>query len=489
MPSRVPVHNLDPAAGDDGQVPIIAGGKFIIGDPPGGGGGGTTVGFVTTPEEHGAVGDGTTDDTDAIIAAIDACDTAGGGTVLFDAKTYLCNGPLRTDRDGNAVIPLPVGTRSPIQLVGVTPANNCDPRTDTGYTIIKTTKTGITYGSDGVPSLLGGPTVSPFVQNMVSLINICFWLPKNPTLSAVDMRYIVRLLWDGCSIQAINVGDGDYTQPTAGYTFGLRLPEVQNYHTVLIRSGQAHGMFAGIVGTTESLTLDYWVSKWCWIGWGITAGGHGASIGKMGLEWCAYSISGWSEFAGLTSIPADPFVGGTKAIVNVDVLSLEDSGGGWYNAVEHVHDPTDKLYGIIAFERYASGPQSTLTVNGGANTIFIPLLAPDLMRGGENLADLTDPSIARTNLGLGSAATEDVADFAPASHIHDAADVTSGTFDVDRLGTGTASAGQYVDGGTGAWTDLPTGGSSSGELLMQDGVTAPPVPLENEAQDDWLYQD
>ena len=37
-----------------------------------------------------------------------------------------------------------------------------------------------------------------------------------------------------------------------------------------------------------------------------------------------------------------------------------------------------------------------------------------------------------------------------------------------------------------------TGGSSgtgSRELLMQDGVTAPPVPLETEARDDWLYQD
>jgi hypothetical protein len=31
-----------------------------------------------------------------------------------------------------------------------------------------------------------------------------------------------------------------------------------------------------------------------------------------------------------------------------------------------------------------------------------------------------------------------------------------------------------------------TGGA--GELLMQDGVTAPPVPIENEARDDWLYQ-
>jgi hypothetical protein len=34
-----------------------------------------------------------------------------------------------------------------------------------------------------------------------------------------------------------------------------------------------------------------------------------------------------------------------------------------------------------------------------------------------------------------------------------------------------------------------TGGVGSGELLMQDGITAPPVPIETEAGDDWLYQD
>jgi hypothetical protein len=29
---RRPVHNLDPAEGTDGQVPVIVGGKFVIGD-------------------------------------------------------------------------------------------------------------------------------------------------------------------------------------------------------------------------------------------------------------------------------------------------------------------------------------------------------------------------------------------------------------------------------------------------------------------------
>lgn len=33
------------------------------------------------------------------------------------------------------------------------------------------------------------------------------------------------------------------------------------------------------------------------------------------------------------------------------------------------------------------------------------------------------------------------------------------------------------------------GGSGGGELLMADGVTSPPVPIETEAGDDWLYQD
>jgi hypothetical protein len=36
------------------------------------------------------------------------------------------------------------------------------------------------------------------------------------------------------------------------------------------------------------------------------------------------------------------------------------------------------------------------------------------------------------------------------------------------------------------WAAAP--GGSTAELLMQDGVTGPPVPIETEARDDWLYQ-
>lgn len=78
-------------AGDD-NYPV-----WIEGTPAAAGGGGTTP-TVTTPyfnvKDYGAVGDGTTDDTSAIQSAINAANTAGGGTVLFPAGTYLISSAL-----------------------------------------------------------------------------------------------------------------------------------------------------------------------------------------------------------------------------------------------------------------------------------------------------------------------------------------------------------------------------------------------------------
>ncbi len=80
-----------------------------------------------------------------------------------------------------------------------------------------------------------------------------------------------------------------------------------------------------------------------------------------------------------------------------------------------------------------------------------------LARGGTN-ADLSATGganqIVRQN-SAGGAFTVSVLAAADIPNL-DAAKITTGTFAVARLGTGTPVANTYVDGGTGAWTALPS---------------------------------
>lgn len=57
-------------------------------------GGGGSIEFGVTPEEYGAVGNGSTDDATAFQAALTALGSAGGGVLLCSAKTYAINATL-----------------------------------------------------------------------------------------------------------------------------------------------------------------------------------------------------------------------------------------------------------------------------------------------------------------------------------------------------------------------------------------------------------
>ena len=68
---------------------------------------------------YGAIGDGTTDDTAAIQAAIDAAEAAGGGIVLLPPGTYKVTGALVIDSPGVSV----VGIGAPIVVTTSSSAN------------------------------------------------------------------------------------------------------------------------------------------------------------------------------------------------------------------------------------------------------------------------------------------------------------------------------------------------------------------------------
>jgi len=77
---------------------------------------------------------------------------------------------------------------------------------------------------------------------------------------------------------------------------------------------------------------------------------------------------------------------------------------------------------------------------------------------GRALIDDADAAAQRTTLGLGTMATESAANYALESHVHDAADITTGTMATARLGSGTASATTFLRGDQ-TWA-TPAGGSS-----------------------------
>lgn len=74
---------------------------------------------IVTPEDYGAVGDGATDDTDAINDAWAALANGSGGTLLFTVgKTYYCEGALKAPRNAlNA--PVRWTSHAPATVTGV----------------------------------------------------------------------------------------------------------------------------------------------------------------------------------------------------------------------------------------------------------------------------------------------------------------------------------------------------------------------------------
>jgi hypothetical protein len=109
----------------------------------------------------------------------------------------------------------------------------------------------------------------------------------------------------------------------------------------------------------------------------------------------------------------------------------------------HVHAGTDITTGTVAAARL---PAASDTASG----------IVELATTAETTTG-TDTTRAVTAAGVKAVADTKAA----ASHTHAAADVTSGTLAVGRIGSGTPAASTYVDGGTGAWTALPGGGGSA----------------------------
>jgi len=213
---------------------------------------------MTTPPfyhvaDFGAAGDGITDDTAAINAAIAACAQNRGGVVLFDAKTYLVDGALQGETDYCCRLIVPPNVWATIELRGA----HLPPQIfgTVGATVLPEIGTLIKSTALDSGGAILGSGASHFVHCSLKICDMTFRTVDNPRQSAIDARTFTQLIAENLQIDT-----GTYSvqaaEPMTADVFGLRTPIVNNSALTILRNLAISGYWGGVeVG--EHTYADY----------------------------------------------------------------------------------------------------------------------------------------------------------------------------------------------------------------------------------------
>lgn len=440
---------------------------------------------------YNAKGDGTTDDTAAIQAAINAVAAAGGGTVYLPAGIYQIGGALQDPGGANAQLLFParnVTTAQPltIALVGASappqiPSELGTVVTPTVGTILRSS---LTAGTGG--ALIGCANGSTFSMLEAVLQNLTLRLPSNPVLSAANLA-----LAAAAEVIDVMVDTGSYdllhmAQPTTASSYGVQLPGNNNGAWTYVNRLSVVGFYTGVLLGEHTVADE--VGVWtCQRAIEAPVVYHASLLHRVLVVWC----------------PTGLYVSGAHAL-HVTQWDVEHhNGGGWYDAVSDVDDATNQATGALSWWAVQAnvGVQNSFVLRGGAGLLCTRLGAAD--GGGAGTvtsvaltvpADETvtgSPLTAAGTLAItrkaqsGNTALLSPADGssgAPAYRALEPADLP--------VATTTALGAVTPDGATltiaGGVLSVIASGPHAGELLVQDGVTAPPVALYAEDGTDFL---
>ena len=321
--------------------------------------------FNVKASPYNAVGDGTTNDTAAIQAAIDAAAAYavannGYAEVIFPPAVYAITSAGRTDRSGNAQIALPViaGTANKVTLalIGVEDAASM-PHWDStaaqinGVVLKSTWNATDLSGTSNEGSVIGGPTLpngyvsgANFSNCNIVIRGIQIQVPltaRNSDTSGIDLRGMANAHLEDVSFipnGTANQFNARYTTP--GWTFGIAMPVPGNNDLSVMNNctvyGATYGFYLG-----EHLSADRLAAIFCYTG--MLNGAFFSSVGQQHYNW----IGGASIEACVNGVHT---VASGK--IYIDVLSVEGS-------MNHVVDSTGNAVGEIGL----GGIISTINVS------------------------------------------------------------------------------------------------------------------------------
>jgi hypothetical protein len=429
-------------------------------DDDGGSGTGSVPRF--SADAHGAVGDGTTDDYSAILAAMNAMMALSySGKVSFAKPSIYrmdLDVPGRVARVGNAYASLRFPDRDPhlpkvswgFEGVGDTCVTRSNPysggtagQVNTGTVLwADYDPDNFTWsGTDKLPCVIAGPDAdlvgvegNHFANFHATFTNLTIRQPTNPSLTAINLEAVSTCRIEGLRIDTTLVLDQipEPTHPTGG---SILLPRSNNNVTVVVRGLLVEGHYTGLP-CTELLDMEEGTAYRCKIGiFDRRGNSHPADMGILNVQQCQW---GWARWDPSGAAPNLGVVKGGGTTVKIRGIRFEEFDYGqspspWHYTPDHgahIYADENLRGGCSSWSRVNSGStaptgvRSDLLVNGGptgfsvltytgfdaatkVTTTNVPVnpALPNAPTIGTATAGIESANVAFTPAGTGGAAT------------------------------------------------------------------------------------